>query len=1025
MNEKWQGRLRLVGLVPVAIIAILAVSLALIGFRGPVFDIADLALVLQFIFVFCVSLLLAVVSARAYYKSGSFNILLLGTAPMVSGILLMVAQWAVTPSLGSMLTPNEAVTIGNLGILIASFLLMIGAILLPKRTEQLWPDTSRKIVLGGSFLVAIVLIVGAIFISTSGSLPVFFTSNGSTVWRLGVLAISGAFLAISCGLFGWTYIRTKSPTLYWYSLGLLSFATALIGIVFTVKIGESVNWCGRLGLYLSGFFFLMSVLVRNTGEEEGNSISERWASAFRNDREQVNNLFANMTELFFYGKIVTDNDGNPIDFIYLDVNQAWETHNSLKFEDVQGRRSTEVFPAVKNEPNWIDPYGRAALSRESIIFEKYSPVTNKWYHINVYSPKKGYFVSITEDITKRKKAEEALIKSEETLAAFFDASPGILTIEDEEFRYIRTDGQTPIMFGLDRQSIIGRSTEDLAPGLNDKVRGIKSRVIETGEPTLNVEVIGPSPSRPEEIGYWRASYFPVPLPEGKRGVGVMGVDTTEQKKAEEALKESEAKYRDLFRSMTEAFQLLELIYDGRGKVTDARIIDVNPAFELLTGLKKENMIGKNIKQIFGVIEDYWLEIYQKVVETGEPAHYENHGGELDRHFDLSIWRAAGGRCAITSMDVTEIRRAQEALQVEKDRLASLFNSMSDEVWVANEQGKLIMINPAVTKDFNMMVGPEGIEVVKVATSLEVLRPDGSERPPEEAPLTRALKGEAVNCEEEIIRIPTSGEYRHRQVNAAPIKDVDGHILGAVSVVRDVTERKKMEAELKRSNHELQQFAYLSSHDLQEPLRMMVSYMSLLERKYKGQLDPQAHEYISHAINGGTRMRQLIDDLLVYSRVETTAKESTPVNMKEVVEDTIKVLKVQIEESKADIYIDPMPTIMADGSQIHQVMQNLISNSLKFHGPERPMVHISAREGIKEWTFSVRDNGIGMNMEYAGKIFQMFQRLHTKEEYPGTGVGLAIAKKIVERHGGSIWVESEEGRGATFYFTIPVSPRKND
>ena len=230
--------------------------------------------------------------------------------------------------------------------------------------------------------------------------------------------------------------------------------------------------------------------------------------------------------------------------------------------------------------------------------------------------------------------------------------------------------------------------------------------------------------------------------------------------------------------------------------------------------------------------------------------------------------------------------------------------------------------------------------------------------------------------------------------------------------------KNVENELRHSNAELQQFAYLSSHDLQEPLRMMVSYISLLEKKYRNDLDPVALEYINNALEGGTRMRQLIDHLLEYSRIETKAKPFTPVDMKEIMETTIKVLKVPIDECKADIYIEPMPKILADGSQLQQVMQNLISNSLKFHGPERPMVHISAREGKEEWTFSVKDNGIGLNTVYADKIFQMFQRLHTKDKYAGTGVGLAIVKKIVERHGGRIWVESEEGKGATFLFTIP-------
>jgi signal transduction histidine kinase len=434
---------------------------------------------------------------------------------------------------------------------------------------------------------------------------------------------------------------------------------------------------------------------------------------------------------------------------------------------------------------------------------------------------------------------------------------------------------------------------------------------------------------------------------------------------------------------------------------------------------------------------WWPETQERVKANEWPSARALNGEGSTAAFDIQKFDGTMGTIVVSAkpildiegavagtiwmnQDITDIKRAQHAVEEERDRLISLINSISDEVWVADAQGKLVMVNPAVTKEFDLKVGPDGIEVGKVVSSFEVLRPDGSERPPEEAPPSRALKGEFIVGQEEIVRSPSSGEFRVRQVNAAPIKNNNGDILGSVSVVRDITDQKRMEDELRRSNHELQQFAYLSSHDLQEPLRMIVSYMSLLERKYKDELAPEAQEYLRNALEGGTRMRELIDDLLEYSRLETNAKAFATVNMREVVENAIKVLKVPIEESKADVYIEPMPTITADGSQLQQVMQNLISNSLKFHGPERSMVHISASRGIKEWVFSVKDNGIGLNVEYSDKIFQMFQRLHTRDQYPGTGVGLAIVKKIVERHGGRIWVESEEGMGATFFFTIPTT-----
>jgi len=201
--------------------------------------------------------------------------------------------------------------------------------------------------------------------------------------------------------------------------------------------------------------------------------------------------------------------------------------------------------------------------------------------------------------------------------------------------------------------------------------------------------------------------------------------------------------------------------------------------------------------------------------------------------------------------------------------------------------------------------------------------------------------------------------------------------------------------------------------------MVTSYLSLMERTFKHQLDPKAKEYIDYAMEGGNRMRELINDVLVYSRVDTQGKKFIPVDMGEVMPKVLDILGVTIEDTKAEITIDPLPTIKADESQMMQVMQNLLANALKFHGPDRPVIHISSSQGDKEWTFSVKDNGIGLDMVDAEKIFQMFQRLHSREEYPGTGIGLSLTKKIVERHGGSIWVESRKGEGATFFFTIPT------
>ncbi len=272
-----------------------------------------------------------------------------------------------------------------------------------------------------------------------------------------------------------------------------------------------------------------------------------------------------------------------------------------------------------------------------------------------------------------------------------------------------------------------------------------------------------------------------------------------------------------------------------------------------------------------------------------------------------------------------------------------------------------------------------------------------------------------------------GDIRMVEVNSSPITLKGQTIL--FSIIHDITRRIRAEehlqktlVELTHSNEELRQFAYVASHDLQEPLRMVASYTELLARRYSSQLDDEARKFILYAVEGATRMQQLIDDLLLFSRVGTRKLPQESVSTEELLATALHNLQAAIDESGAEITRDELPTVRADSSQMLQLFQNLVGNAIKFRRPgEPPRIHVSACTLGQEWQFSITDNGIGIDPQFSERIFTIFQRLHAREQYPGTGIGLAICKRIVERHGGRIWVESVPGQGSTFHFTLGRLP----
>ena len=277
------------------------------------------------------------------------------------------------------------------------------------------------------------------------------------------------------------------------------------------------------------------------------------------------------------------------------------------------------------------------------------------------------------------------------------------------------------------------------------------------------------------------------------------------------------------------------------------------------------------------------------------------------------------------------------------------------------------------------------------------------------------RGEPIGC----LNLHSLTDFAYSDRHRLLAERMAVYIAGAIANAQLHAQVTRQTEELSRSNRELEQFAYVASHDLQEPLRMVSSYVALLGRRYGGELDERADKYIHFAVDGANRMQRLIHDLLAYSRVGTQGAELIPTDMAPVLRETLSNLELAIEDSEAQLVFSDLPSVMGDPSQLRQLFQNIIGNALKFRSESRPRVELDAKRDGDQWTFSIRDNGVGFDQRYAERVFGVFKRLHRNADIPGTGIGLAICQRIIDRHGGRIWAESKLGEGSCFYFTLPA------
>jgi PAS domain S-box-containing protein len=630
-------------------------------------------------------------------------------------------------------------------------------------------------------------------------------------------------------------------------------------------------------------------------------------------------------------------------------------------------------------------------------------------------------MGIIRDITERKLAEEALRDSEERYRLIVENTDDVIMLSLPDGKICYLSPACNRVLGHSPGDLLGKKLWVVHPDDSQRVSKAYSRATKHGR-RLSLEYrIQTGDGETKWVSH---SWAPV-VKQGKLRLVVSIIrDISERMWAEEALRESERRYRLLAGNITDVIACTDM---------NMRPTYMSPSIERLSGYSVEESMARTATESLTPAS---LEAAANALATGmsladedkaerftahplELEFYRKDGSTVWVEAKVSFLRDAKGRPTEVLMvlrDVMERKRAFDALSESEQKYSALVEQARDGVIIIQD-GLCRFVNQALAD-----MGGYAVDELLDTPFLDRVSPESRDMIAQR--YAARLAGEEVDPVYEAKLLRKEGSVFDAEISAGRI-----HYCGSpadMAIIRDVSERKSSEerlsrvmADLERSNTDLEQFAYVASHDLQEPLRMVASFVQLLGRRYQGQLDTEADEIIGYAVDGAHRMQRLVNDLLTYSRVGTHGKAFETTDCEAVVDQALANLRLAIEEGGAVVVREALPTVNADAWQLVQLFQNLIGNAIKFRGDEAPQIHISAAQREDGWVFSVRDNGIGIAPESFERIFVIFQRLHGRAEYAGTGIGLAVCKKIVERHGGRIWVESEPGAGTAFCFTLPV------
>lgn len=675
-------------------------------------------------------------------------------------------------------------------------------------------------------------------------------------------------------------------------------------------------------------------------------------------------------------------------------------------EELLGKVAWDLWPAVVGTE--LESECRRAMDARVPVKFEYSVGDDAWFEISANPSEPGITVH-GRDISQRKRAEHNLLNRENELSDFLENSATALHWVGPDGTILWANEAELQLVGCTREEYVGHNIAEFHVDeevICDILQRLRSR-----EELRDCE----SRIRRKDGSVRYVSITSNVLWEGGKFIHTRCFtrDITDQKIAQQL----EHHLASIVESSDDAIVSKDL---------NGIIRSWNRGAQQLFGYTPEEVVGKPISML--AAPGYGSEIpriLERIARGERTEHYETKrqtkdGRILTVSLTVSPIRDASGRIVGASKvarDITEQTKATEA----QERLAAIVESSDDAIISKDLNGIIRSWNRGAERTF----GYKAEEAIGQHISILAV-PERSDEMPNI--LERISRGERID-HYVTKRRTKDGRVLSVSLTVSPVRDASGRIVGASKVARDMTEREQHQqalreanAALKRSNADLEQFAYSASHDLQEPLRMVATYTELLRKKFGQQLGERGDEYIRYAVEGALRMERLIKDLLAFTQASSLGQEPTEwVDANDVVDDVLANLATAIADSNATVTRDTLPAVRIHKFQLQQLFQNLIGNAIRYRGADPPRIHVGVGRSDGEWVFSVQDNGIGIDQQYKEQVFGIFKRLHSAAEYPGTGMGLAICQRIVQRAGGRIWVESELGRGSTFFFTLAAEP----